>query len=284
MLRWVVACVLGIVVSGRSIAHGETCPAVPRSCEVTKQADVTTLVCTPGDNSIARMSLMVRVTTGPFTRLAMESSGCSFRAVLPVPVPSEYYVVGIDHARRLVFEGDVVSLDGTVPIGIKVPRLSPPRLLGELALGGVVSIGGMFVGSVVFGGAICAASDCSGSDGYAAIGALFIGAYLGGIATFPLGVRWAGGLGDQTGSLGAAYAGTGIGIAVLATCLLAHCDRYNEYLPGAAAMLPPLGAVIGFNVSRRYRQPTRAVSIVPSVSLAPHSGAVVVVPSLRGAF
>lgn len=130
-------------------------------------------------------------------------------------------------------------------------RTDPPpsigRISGEILLGMVVGAGGALIGALL-GNAMCiggSSSDGSGCDD-SAIG----GAYIGAIATIPIGVRSVGNSGDQTGSLGMTYLGSLIG-GVGGLLMLAN-GRDNITALGLI-LAPPLGAVIGFNATRRYR-------------------------------
>lgn len=123
------------------------------------------------------------------------------------------------------------------------PPTSVGRIAGELLLGGLVGTGGALVG-LLMGAAICDDSDDT-CDAWA-IG----GAYVGSIAAIPFGVRSAGSLGDQTGSLGATYLGGLLG-GVGGLLMLAN-GRSNITAVGLV-LAPSVGAVIGFNSSRRYK-------------------------------
>lgn len=126
-------------------------------------------------------------------------------------------------------------------------RADPPpsvgRIAGEVLLGLVVGTGGALVGALL-GGGVCKGTrdDCD----IAAIG----GAYVGGIATIPLGVQAVGAAGDQTGSLGATYLGALIGGL---GGLLMLANGRDEITTLGLIFAPPIGAMIGFNATRRYR-------------------------------
>ena len=136
-------------------------------------------------------------------------------------------------------------------------RAEPPpsggRISSEILLGMVVGGGGALLGALL-GNGVC--EDCD----HAVIG----GAYVGAIATIPLGVRAVGNSGDQTGSLGMAYLGAVLG--GLGGLLMVANDRENITALGLLCA-PPLGAVIGWNMTRRYR-PRR----VPAVGALVHGG------------
>ena len=128
------------------------------------------------------------------------------------------------------------------------PELSGGRLLGEVLLGGLAGTGGLFVGGLI-GAGLC--SDDGGD--FSCLGSVLIGAYIGGVLAVPLGVYAVGASGDQDGSLGSAILGSVLGSAVGFGSLL-----IGEEL-GVALLItgPPIGAMIGFNSSRRWdRAPT----------------------------
>jgi hypothetical protein len=126
-------------------------------------------------------------------------------------------------------------------------RAEPPpsmgRIAGELLLGGLVGAGGALVG-LLMGAAIC--EDSGQSCDAWAIG----GAYAGSIAAIPFGVRAAGAIGDQTGSLGATYLG---GLLGGAGGLLMLANGRSSITAVGLVLAPSVGAVIGFNTTRRYK-------------------------------
>jgi hypothetical protein len=125
-------------------------------------------------------------------------------------------------------------------------RADPPpsmgRIGGEILLGMVVGAGGALIGALL-GGGVCKGSgrDCDN----ATIG----GASAGGIPTIPLGVQAVGAAGEQTGSLGAAYLGSLIGGL---GGLLMLANGRDEITALGLLLAPPIGAMIGFNATRRY--------------------------------
>lgn len=149
-------------------------------------------------------------------------------------------------------------------------RAEPPpsvgRLAGELLLGALVGTGGALVG-LLMGAAIC--DDGDGSCDAWAIG----GAYAGSVAAIPFGVRAAGSIGDQTGSLGATYLGGllggGGGLLMLAN------GRSNVTAVGLV-LAPTIGAVIGFNSTRRYKP--RRVRVPGALVGARRGGPALAVP------
>jgi hypothetical protein len=123
------------------------------------------------------------------------------------------------------------------------PPPSPRRIGGELLLGMVVGTGGALIGALLGNGV------CKGSS-RACIEATIGTAYAGGIVTIPLGVQAAGAAGDQTGSLGAAYLGSLIGGL---GGLLMLANGHDEITALGLLLAPPIGAMIGFNATRRYK-------------------------------
>jgi hypothetical protein len=122
------------------------------------------------------------------------------------------------------------------------PPVSFGRITGEIFLGMVVGGGGALVGALLGGGLCIGDQVCERS----AIG----GAYLGAILTIPLGVQAVGAIGEETGSAGMTYLGSALG--GLGGLLMLANGRENISILGMV-LAPPIGAMIGFNMTRRYR-------------------------------
>jgi len=125
------------------------------------------------------------------------------------------------------------------------PELSGGRIIGEVLLGGLAGTGGLFLGGLI-GAGLCL--DDGGE--FACLGSVVIGAYIGGVLAVPLGVYAVGASGDQDGSLGSTILGSVLGSALGFGSLL-----ISEEI-GVALLVtgPPIGAVVGFNRSRRWDQ------------------------------
>lgn len=140
------------------------------------------------------------------------------------------------------------------------PELSGGRLVGEVLLGGLAGTGGLFLGGLI-GAGLC--FDDGGE--FACLGSVVIGAYIGGVLAVPLGVYAVGASGDQDGSLGSAILGSVLGSAIGFGSLL-----IGEEL-GVALLItgPPIGAMIGFNSTRRWdRAPSTALLSVSGGDVA----------------
>jgi hypothetical protein len=151
-------------------------------------------------------------------------------------------------------------------------RSDPPpaagRILGEVLLGMVVGAGGALVGGLI-GNAACIGSDSGDCDP-----SLIGGAYIGYVATIPLGTAPAGRSGGQTGSLGATYLGVAAG--GVGGLLMLASGRENIAILGMV-LAPPLGAMVGFNATRRYKP--RQVPVVGAlISWSAGAGASIGVP------
>ena len=127
-----------------------------------------------------------------------------------------------------------------------IPPLSAGRLAGELLAGVAVEAGVGVVGGLA-GFGIAAAGHCSGE--FCEIGGLIAGAGAGIVLGAPLGVYLVGQLGDQHGSFGAAFGGSGLGMLLGLTVATATHDPHT--LPLLFA-LPVAGSMLGFNLTRRY--------------------------------
>jgi len=153
--------------------------------------------------------------------------------------------------------------------------LDPPpsvgRISGELLLGMVVGAGGALIGALL-GNGMCIGGDSQNGGGCDK--SLIGGSYVGAIATIPFGVRSVGNSGAQTGSLGMTYLGSAIG--GLGGLLMLASGRDNITTIGLI-LAPPIGAVIGFNATRRYK-PHRVPVVGALVQWSDGAGASIGVP------
>jgi len=158
------------------------------------------------------------------------------------------------------------TIAGTSPQASESPQ--PPGL-GKQILGGVAyGAGGLLAGGAAGAGILSAACFASGGDcGFAGLGGAFLGGILGFSGGFPYGVYKFGTDGNYSGSLAATYLSAlaggaiGFGVPALATGLKDEDSRFLSALLGMAGA--PVGALIGFNLTRGPR------SRLPQVSLAP---------------
>lgn len=139
------------------------------------------------------------------------------------------------------------------------PRLEPARVVGESVVGAYAGIGGFVVGRFVAEN-VAERSGVESDDTMRRLG--FAGGVIGGgLAT--AGVVYAiGSIGDQTGDFDATYLGTGVGFVAalgIAKMVLGPEGRPRENMSTSAkwataniiALLPAIGATIGFNSTRR---------------------------------
>ena len=137
----------------------------------------------------------------------------------------------------------------------------PARVAGEVLAGAYAGIGGYFVGSWLAGNVGEMLPDASeGTRDQIA----FVGGVVGaGIAT-AASVSAIGNIGDQTGSYPAALAGTAGGVVaglLLNQILYGHArlpsepesSRLRWVEASLEAMLPSIGATIGFNSTRKFK-------------------------------
>jgi hypothetical protein len=145
--------------------------------------------------------------------------------------------------------------------GKGVPSLEPARIAGEVLAGAYAGIGGYFIGSWLGGNVGEMLPDASeGTRDQIA----FMGGIVGaGIAT-AASVSAIGNIGDQTGSYPAALAGTAGGVVaglLLNQILYGHArlpsetesSRLRWVEASLEAMLPSIGATIGFNSTRKFK-------------------------------
>lgn len=141
------------------------------------------------------------------------------------------------------------------------PQLSAGRVTGELVAGTYAGIGGFLVGRYV-GERL---SDIGGAESDVTIRriGLVSGVAAAGLATAGT-VYGIGNIGDQTGEFSATYLGTGVGFVAawgLSRALLGPAERPREGMStgmrwaaaNVIALLPSIGATVGFNSSRRFR-------------------------------
>jgi hypothetical protein len=141
------------------------------------------------------------------------------------------------------------------------PPLSAGRVAGELVAGTYVGIGGYFVGR--FAGERMA--DILGAERDATIRTVGLtsGVLVAGLATAGT-VYGIGNIDNQTGEFSATYLGTGVGFVAgwaLSRMMLGPQERPREGMSTAArwavanviALLPSIGATVGFNSSRRFK-------------------------------
>lgn len=143
-----------------------------------------------------------------------------------------------------------------------VPPLDGGRLVGELLLGGLIGFGGVIVGGFAGAGLCVDNGGEDGGDDFACLGSIVIGAYVVGAVGFGLGVGIVGRSGSQTGSIGAAIGGTLLGGLV---SLLSLYSNNDELIVGAMVGLPVLGGMIGFNATRRWRNPSPSFAPIGSL-------------------
>lgn len=133
--------------------------------------------------------------------------------------------------------------------------------------------GGLLAGGAVGAGAMSAACAAWGEDcGFAGIGGAFIGGLVGFAGGFPMGVYKFGLDERHTGSLGWTYLSTALGAAAGfgGTALVTGLDSEDAWFQSALVGLAgaPIGALIGFNATRK------AGPLAPQVSMLPlgHGG------------
>jgi hypothetical protein len=153
------------------------------------------------------------------------------------------------------------------------PPASFARVSGELLLGVVVGAGGALIGALL-GNGLCIGGETDEFGSRNCDNSLIGGAYVGAIATIPLGVRSVGSSGNQTGSLGMTYLGSLVG-GVGGLLMLAN--GHDKITALGLIFAPPVGAVIGFNMTRRYR-PRRIPVVGALVQWSDGAGASLGVP------
>lgn len=125
------------------------------------------------------------------------------------------------------------------------PRLRVGRILGEILAGGALGLalgyGGAYLGYVIAGGE---------DEGLEWAWGLIIGGSLGASIGCALGVYTVGSIGDETGSIGSTFLGSVLGVGLGWVALLVGEESILTYISIA---IPPIGACVGFNMTRRYK-------------------------------
>jgi hypothetical protein len=161
---------------------------------------------------------------------------------------------------------------GSMAIAAAAPQVSDrpaPPGLGKQILGGMAyGSGGLLAGGAAGSGLLAGACAVWGEDcGFAAFGGAFLGGIVGLSGGFPYGVYKFGTDANYSGSLAITYASAllggavGFGVPAAATLLKDEDAWFLSAMIGLAGA--PIGALIGFNLTRGPR------AGVPQVSLAP---------------
>ena len=141
------------------------------------------------------------------------------------------------------------------------PSLSAGRVTGQLVAGTYAGIGGFLVGRFV-GERIADLAGAESDRSMKNVGN-FAGVLVAGVATAGT-VYGIGNIGDQTGDFDATYLGSGVGFVAgwaLSRVILGPAERPREGMSTAMrwttanviALLPSIGATVGFNSTRRMR-------------------------------
>jgi hypothetical protein len=166
-------------------------------------------------------------------------------------------------ASDIRFRSDRVPAQTTKAAAAKTQK--PPASGGKTA--GQILAG---VGVGVLGCAVVAltTSERSRDDDEAYVAAMTAGGLVAGALATPGLVHLIGSGGPQTASLGMTYAGGLAGVAVGAIILAATGDSGAGGLALAGSViLPAVGAVIGFNATRRFKSPPAVQTALLSVTL-----------------
>src|SRR5262245_21881670 len=145
-----------------------------------------------------------------------------------------------------------VALEKELPLCRRdsTPPLSSGRLAVELIPGAAAGVGGGFVGAVI--GVAMTKDSCTGEE-WCGLGGAIVGGYIGATLVPPFAVYLVGAAGDQTGSLGATFGGALLGGAAGLISGIAVGQKNAPLGLGIAMAGPVIGATVGFNLTRRYR-------------------------------
>ena len=162
----------------------------------------------------------------------------------------QYRIFQIPKIRQ--FSELIYFSEGSVIKGKKQSGEKPPlrsgRILGEILAGGALGFalgcGGAYLGYVIAGGED---EDIEWAWG------LIIGGSLGASIGSALGVYIIGSMGNETGSIGATFLGSVLGVGLSWVALLVGEESILTYISIA---ISPIGACVGFNMTRRYKSYT----------------------------
>jgi len=139
------------------------------------------------------------------------------------------------------------------------PPLDGGRMVGETLVGAGVGFVGM-----VLGGAAGVGIECSGGcpGEFGGLGGAIIGGAIGGVVGIGTGVYLIGNAGDQTGSYGATIGGALLGATLGGLVAAGFANANLDTAAGISAVAGPfVGALIGFNATRRWDRPAQAPAL-----------------------
>ena len=166
----------------------------------------------------------------------------------------QYQIFQIPKIRQ--FSELIYFSEGSVIEGKKQNWEKPPlhvgRILGEIlaggALGFALGFGSASLGFVTAGGELEDA------------GWAWAGGSLGASIGSTLGVYFIGSIGNETGSIGATFLGSILGVGLGWVALLVGEESILTYMSFA---IPPILACVGFNMTRRYKsKPTSGTALL----------------------
>lgn len=137
----------------------------------------------------------------------------------------------------------------------------PLRIAGELVVGGVLTLGGG-IGGLALGAEAGGDLYCD-RDSPCNEGPLKFGVTVGAVVAAPLGVYLIGTLGSDTGSFPATALGSLVGVVPGLVVLGVDDDYAFPFLLSG----PLVGAIVGFNLTRRDERDTASVAAVPMVRI-----------------
>jgi hypothetical protein len=159
----------------------------------------------------------------------------------------QYQIFQVPKARQfseLIYFSERSVIEGKKQNWEK-PPLRVGRILGEILAGGALGLalgyGGAYLGYLIAGGE---------DEGLEWASGLIIGGSLGATIGTALGVYTVGCIGDETGSLGATFLGSILGVGLGWVALLVGEESILTYISIA---IPPISACVGFNMTRRYK-------------------------------
>lgn len=148
----------------------------------------------------------------------------------------------------------------------RVEAETPPLSAGRLA--GEVFVGSLFLAGGAVGGAVIGDTLWTNREG-CGFSPVCLGGLVGAVAGIglvaPVGVYLIGASGRETGSFGATLAGSAIGTVVGLGAIA--IDDENAAMAIPLLVAPIVGAMIGFNATRRYESAPQASSVVPVASV-----------------
>jgi len=157
--------------------------------------------------------------------------------------------------RAMSIEAQAVP-DGRMQRREGTPPLSGGQLVGQFIVGGLFTLGGAVGGAFLGAGTGNCDDDC--------FGGIIVGGFIGGTVMAAVGVNLVGDTDEVEGSFGVAVAGSML-TTLVSIGFISKAEFDDETAPLLLLMsAPAVGAMIGFNLSREYKDIRVSVHPTPA--------------------